>query len=231
MHVPPSLISIALAVAAGSLGGIALFAWRAKVQEQKRKRIPKRWPLHSRAVANTEECRVWGWLGRVFYDHHIMVKIPVTRFTVPHSREQGTHWHRLLNGVYCTFSVCAADGRVVGCVDVPRKNGISRSNRQLKATLLSQCGIAYCVVSSHDLPSMEEIRGEFLGEAPVPAAGTVSQDSLAAARDKLRVAIDRQRHNRPGAHGDYPESEFGVGTWQQNNSFIAPLDSRKADLR
>ncbi len=237
-----------LTATAGVIGGLLICAWRAKVQAGRRKRIPKRWPLHSRVIANTEECRVWGWLSKVFYDHHLMIKIPVTRFTLPRSRESGAHWYQLLSGVYCTFSVCAADGRVVGCVDVPRKNGISRSNRQLKLTLLSQCGIAYSVVNSYSLPTMEDIRAEFLGEIPPVAGGTESDgDSLMAAREKLRTAIDRQRHNRSGGfaaptpnhmpeplsapESQHSESEFGAGTWQLNNSFVVPLDSRAGDLR
>ena len=233
-----------LTATVGVMGGVLICAWRAKAIAKKRKRIPKRWPLHSRVMANTEECRVWGWLSKVFYDHHIMIKIPVTRFTLPRSRESGAHWYQLLSGVYCTFSVCAADGRVVGCVDVPRRNGISRSNRQLKLTLLSQCGIAYCVVNSHSLPSMEEIRTEFLGETPPVAGDTESDDdTLTAARDKLRTAIDRQRHNRTSGFGALapsgpepvsgPESQHSEsdGTWQLDNSFLAPLDSRAGDLR
>ena len=105
-----------ISVGIGAVAGVLLFAWRARVIDRNSKRIPKRWPLHSRVMANTEECRVWGWLGRVFYDHHIMIKTPVTRFTVPQSREQGQNWYQLLSGVYCTFTVCSADGRVVGCV-------------------------------------------------------------------------------------------------------------------
>jgi hypothetical protein len=237
-----------LTATVGVMGGFLVCAWRANAMAKKRKRIPKRWPLHSRVMANTEECRVWGWLSKVFYDHHIMIKIPVTRFTLPRSRESGAHWYQLLSGVYCTFSICAADGRVMGCVDVPRKNGISRSNRQLKLTLLSQCGIAYCVVNSHNLPTMQEIRAEFLGEIPPEAADTESDDdTLTAAREKLRTAISRQRHNRisglgalipdhrPEPVGDpesqHSESDFDDGTWQVNNSFVAPLDSRTGNLR
>lgn len=237
-----------LSAAVGVMVGMLICAWRAHLDALRRKRIPKRWPLHSRVIVNTEECRVWGWLSGVFYDHHIMIKTPVTRFTLPRSRESGAHWYQLLSGVYCTFNVCAADGRVVGCVDVPRKNGLSRSNRQLKRTLLSQCGIAYCVVNSHSLPSMEEMRSEFLGEAPAAISDTRSElEPLVVAREKLQTAIEKRRQNRTDAqsaptrhnpqqqHSDsesqLPESDFGAGTWQLNNSFVAPLDSRTGDLR
>ncbi|NML84305.1 hypothetical protein [Polaromonas sp.] len=236
-----------LAATVGLIGGFLAFAWRAKVLARRRKRIPKRWPLHSRVIANTEECKVWVWLSKVFYDHHIMIKIPVTRFTLPRSRESGAHWYQLLSGVYCTFNICAADGRVVGCVDVPRAHGISRSNRQLKLTLLSQCGIAYCVVNSHNLPTMEEIRIEFLGEMPQVAGDSESDGAtIAAAREKLHTAINLQRNNRANELGalaqdnapesvnspesQHFESDFGAGAWQLNNSFVAPLDSRAAHL-
>lgn len=237
-----------LTAAVGIVCGFVIYALRAKLVARRRKRIPKRWPLHSRVIANTEEFRVWGWLSKVFYDHHIMIKLPVTRFTLPRSREKGAHWYELLSGIYCTFSVCATDGRVVGCVDVPRENGISRSNRQLKLTLLSQCGIAYCAVNSHNLPTMEEIRSEFLGEVPRTEGYTESDlNTLTAAREKLRTVIDRQRHNRAAGSGapstrrrSYPasspesqhdDSDFDAEAWQMNNSFVAPLDSRAGDLR
>jgi hypothetical protein len=103
-------------------------------------------------MANSEERRVWSWLIRVFFDHHVMIKVPVTRFTLPRAKENSAHWYQLLSGVYCTFTVCGADGQVVGCVDVPGVNGISRGNLQLKLTLLSQCGIAYSVVNPNSLP-------------------------------------------------------------------------------
>lgn len=48
-----------------------------------------------------------------------MVKLPVTRFTMPQVREESQHWFQMLSGVYCTFTVCNVEGQVIGCVDVP----------------------------------------------------------------------------------------------------------------
>jgi hypothetical protein len=84
---------------------------------------PARWPLNPRVIVNSEERRVWRWLCRAFVDHHIMVKIPVTRFTMPRSPDNSVHWFNLLNGAYCTFTVCTPEGRAVGCVDVPGPKG------------------------------------------------------------------------------------------------------------
>ena len=224
-----------------ALGGAAQHVWRARIERAKRK-IPKHWPLTQRAIVNSEEIRVWNWLSRAFYDHQIMIKLPVTRFTVPQDRNDGMVWYRLLNGVYCTFTVCTAEGRVVGCIDVQGKNAIPRSTRLLKHSLLTQCELPYWVVRSSSLPTVSEIRREFLGETPSPQTlreHELEERVLIAAQANLRSAIHRQRGNRQtdfsplstwssSATGDSsigpPQSQW------QDNSFLIPLDSRKGDL-
>ena len=196
-------------------------------------------------MANSEECKVWRWLVRVFFDHYVMVKVPVTRFTFPHAGQNSAHWYQLLSGVYCTFTICGPDGQVVGCVDVPGRNGISRSNRKLKLTLLSQCGIAYWVVKSNSFPTLAEIRTDFLGEtAGMPSEKDKNGVAVTTAHQKLRAAVERQRHKRlnaeavivvgesqDGPESLVPDSGFAPSAWQQANSFIAPLDSRPVNLR
>jgi hypothetical protein len=71
------------------------------------------------------------------------------------------HWYQLLGGVYCTFTICKSDGKVIGCLDVPGKNALPRSTRMLKHSLLTQCGLPYWVVRSSSLPTVAEIRAEF----------------------------------------------------------------------
>lgn len=150
---------LALLVPAMLAVGALLHRTWVERKTSERRRIPKQWPLDTRAIANTEELQVWHWLGRAFYDHHVMIKLPVTRFTLPRDREEGMEWYRLLGGVYCTFTICKTDGRVVGCVDVPGRSGIPRSTRQIKHSLLTQCGLPYWVVRSSNLPTVSEIRG------------------------------------------------------------------------
>jgi hypothetical protein len=213
---------------AGVLGN----RWWTDRAAKARRRIPQQWPLEPRAMANSQERKVWRWLDRVFFDQHVMVKIPVTRFTLPRAKENSEHWYQLLSGVYCTFTVCRDDGQVVGCVDVPGVNGISRGNMQLKVTLLSQCGIAYCVVEPNSLPPLEEIRADFLGSHAAPVKKDLQGASMTTAHDKLRAAVDRQRHKRASADGSdsLSPSTYGSGAWQQPDSFIAPLDSRPGKL-
>ena len=225
-----------------ALGAFAHRYWVAKTERAKR-RIPKHWPLTPRAIVNSEEARVWNWLARAFYDHQIMIKLPVTRFTVPRDREKGMVWYRLLNGVYCSFTVCTADGRVIGCIDVPGKNALPRNTRLLKHSLLTQCELPYWVVRSSSLPTVSEIRAEFLGETPTPQTlrdREMEERALIAAQTNLRTALNRQRGNRQSDFNPlstWPNSKqggesgiSGMGSQWQENSFLIPLDSRKGDL-
>lgn len=136
-------------------------------KELAKRRIPRKWPLAIRAMVNSREKLVWRWLMRAFLDHHIMVKLPVTRFTMPQVKEEGQHWFQILGGVYCTFTVCTPEGNVIGCIDVPGVHGLSLSNQTLKHTLLSQCNIRYWVVDPENLPNATAIRAAFLGEQAV----------------------------------------------------------------
>lgn len=224
-----------------ALGAFLRHVWDER-KARAHRRIPKQWPLDSRAVANSEEILVWHWLARAFYDHHVLIKLPVTRFTMPRAKEEGMHWYRLLGGVYCTFSVCRSDGRVIGCIDVPGRTGIPRSTRQLKHSLLTQCGLPYWVVRSSSLPTVSEIRGEFLGETP--SAETMrdreqEERALIAAQANLRSALSTQRRHRQSEFSPlstWPGSTTGdsrvsdLGSQWQDNSFLIPLDSRKGDL-
>lgn len=219
------------------VGALLHGVWQDRLAKARR-RIPRQWPLDPRAVANTEELNVWHWLSRAFYDHHIMIKLPVTRFTLPREKQEGMEWYRMLGGVYCTFTVCRTDGRVVGCIDVPGRAGIPRSTRQIKHSLLTQCGLPYWVVRSSNLPTVTEIRSEFLGETPT--AQTLrereqEERAIIAAQANLRSALSRQRNNRASDFsplsswpGDSRVSDLG-SQWQ-DNSFLVPLDSRKGDL-
>lgn len=236
-------------VLVGVSTGLLVSAWRARQAERARKLIPTRWPLNPRLLANTDERSVWRWLNTSFPDYHVMVKLPVTRFTLPQERVHSKRWYELLSGVYCTLTVCGSDGNVVGCVDVHGNVRLSRRNRQLKQTLLAQCGIAYWVVESRDLPTREEVRAEFLGEIPQNLDGLQSEIHIDAARQKLRAALARQRENRevsrppkaPYSVRDWRVSESEPSTltmdsdlpdnsWQQADSFVAPLDSRRGTL-
>jgi hypothetical protein len=234
-----------MAMLASSVLGAFAYAWWRQNKELAKRRIPRKWPLVVRTLVNSREKRTWRWLVRAFLDHHVMIKMPVTRFTMPQIKDQGQHWFQILSGVYCTFTICTAEGSVIGCVDVPGPLGFSLSNQTLKHTLLSQCNIRYWVVDPDNLPSATEIRAAFLGEQAVlqeELERVRTEAEFNTTRANLKAALLRQRHhtnsdmarldaalaNEPHSHESY-ESQLTT-TWQQN-SFVAPLDSRGAELR
>lgn len=157
-------LSMVVAVAAGiGLGAMCYRTWAVRAAMNQR-RIPDQWQLRGRPLFTGVERTVWHWLKRVFFDHHVLVKIPVIRFLLPRSATQGQHSHELLKGVYCSFTICASDGTVIGCVDVPGSSGLRASNRDLKKKLFDECGIAYAVLSASQLPTLEALRAAFLSE-------------------------------------------------------------------
>lgn len=220
--------------------GIGVFFWWNKAATRKRRRIPKEWPLKVRPLVNGNERQVWIWLAKIMFDQQILVKLPVTRFTAPAANEDAAHWYQLLNGVYCTFTVCNMDGRVIGCVDVQGPKGISMSNQTLKHSLLTQCGIRYWVVAPSNLPHLTQIRTAFLGDQAVKANN--ERDHLETrfkdVRENLQAAVTRQRHSKTSsfaqldsAMGNAPEFlESRIASGWEQNSFVTPLDSRSADL-
>lgn len=239
------MIVAGLMAVSGALGAYA-YAARLKKQELAKRRIPRKWPLMVRAMVNSRERLVWRWILRAFQDHHVMVKLPVTRFTMPQVREEGQHWFQILSGVYCTFTICNAEGQVVGCVDVPGPQGLSLSNQTLKHTLLSQCNIRYWVVDPEHLPSLSTIRAAFLGEQAVlkeELERVRTETEFNQTRANLKAALSRQRGHQPSAsefarldailsadphsHDAY-ESQLST-TWK-HDSFVAPLDSRSGEL-
>ena len=156
-----------LGLLVGAVVGIGLYVWWLQKKSAALLRLPHKWPLVSRVLMTNEEYEVLRWLHSTFHDHLVMVKLPVLRFTTTAGKDKsGTapRWQELLNGVYCTFTVCTANGNVVGCVDVPGKRGLSKPNRELKESLLSDCHIAYTVVRSIKLPKGSAMRAAFLGE-------------------------------------------------------------------
>lgn len=232
-------IAFLFGIGLGIVLGAALFFWRSKVAASERRRIPKEWPLKVRPLVNSQQRRAWAWLTKVMFDHQILVKMPVTRFTAPAVKDDAAHWYELLNGVYCTFTVCDMAGKVVGCVDVQGLNTPSMHNQTLKHTLLSQCGIHYWVVDPANLPHLIQLRTAFLGEH---AARDTGRDELESrfndVRENLQAVVTRQRHSKstPAPRveaqiGDtqFLESRIGSSGWDQN-SFMTPFDSRTIDL-
>ncbi len=239
-------------IAGLGLGAGMLYGYQRR-QTRAQRRIPRDWPLAVRPLVNNREKLVWVWLAKVMFDQQILVKLPVTRFTAPKQGTDAAHWYHLLNGVYCSFTVCSMEGNIIGCIDVPGPQGLSMGNQTLKHNLLSHCGIHYLVVDPANLPHLIQIRTAFLGEHAARGAGLNSQleSQFKDVRENLQAIVDRKRHDKghdnshDKGHGksgaraqldaampntsDYAESQQLAPGWEQN-SFVTPLDSRSADL-
>ena len=165
-----TFLYLCLAVLVGAALGVGFYVWWVRREANAKMRLPSKWPLTSRVLMTNEEYEVFKWLQATFHDHLVMIKVPVLRFTVPVSKDEnggGARWQELLGGVYCTFTVSTSNGNVLGCVDVPGKRGLNKSNRQLKESLLSDCRIAYTVARSAKLPEVSAMRAAFLGEMQI----------------------------------------------------------------
>lgn len=229
--------SLAIAIAlfvSGLAAGMLYWRWRLRTAEHAARRIPKEWPLKARPLVNSKERRVWLWLAKVMFDQQIMIKIPVTRFTTPSRAEEAEQWFKLLNGLYCTFTVCDLQGRVLGCVDVPGKRGLSMGNQSLKHSLLSQCNLPYWVIEPDNLPHLAQIRTAFLGEDAVHGADVHLHDKLRDVAVTLQAAVSKQRSKTAAVQGathESPVSDGATPSHWEDNSFLVPLDSRAGELR
>jgi len=219
--------------------GAALLFWYNRSHQHRRYKMPAQWPLHKRPLANNREKRVWVWLAKVMFDQQIMVKLPITRFTAPTSGANARHWYQLLNGVYCSFTVCNLEGEVLGCIDVPGPRGLSMSNQTLKHALLTQCGIHYLVLDPDALPHLVEIRTMFLGEHAAHSNAQPLGSHFRDVSENLHATVDRQRQGKSNAAAQLDASlpntpeggENHINPGWEHNSFVTPLDSRSADLR
>jgi hypothetical protein len=264
-----TLLMTGLNLAIGLLLGALLYAWWLRRNGGVELRSVGKWPLGPRGLVTTHEHQVWTWLRHTFHEHVVLVKIPVQRFTTPLDRDnarrgskgkaQSEQLLQLLDGVYTTFTVSTTDGKVVGCVDVPGKRGLSQDDFEVKEALLADCGIAYTVVRGVQLPTSMAMRAAFLGESAVEQVRTFPQtrggDSsftaevdaftrhkmhtakLAALKElnkdeqqRMQAALDRKAG--VSAQGAAPKKTVRQErlAGQGDDSFYHPADTRPARL-
>ncbi len=248
----------------GAVAGIGGYAWWLHKKSSESLRLPDKWPLTSRVLITNEEYEVLKWLRTTFHDHMVMIKLPVLRFTKPidptdlEQNGAGKRWQELLGGVYCTFTICTANGNVVGCIDVPGKRGISKSSRDVKESLLSDCRIAYTFVRSTALPKASAMRAAFLGEVEVedqvehqPTMGgdssfhadldSFTRQKRLAAKDAALKELNRGNEVKaipkarpagfnPDGSGAFPSLKPERFPQQWDDSFIGVDESRPAKL-
>jgi hypothetical protein len=229
----------AAAVTCGIVLGAVFHAWWQHRAALARRRVPRQSRIVKRVLVNTREKRVWHWLVATFPEHHVMIKMPVTRFTTPEAEADREQWFALLSDVYCTFTVASPDGTAVGCVDVPGPNGIPASNLLVKRKLFSRCEVPFWVVEDGVLPASKDIFASFVPVMPVPQAqidaleAAVSSGDLRKARAELQATVSRQRRSKTDKAAGGDENGFADSTLTPDwapDSFQMPLDSRQGDF-
>jgi len=226
-------LALGLLLAAAALGVLWWWSRRAAAGRRKARRAPQPVAVQPRPMLGRAELPIWLWLRQVFPDHAIMVKLPLTRFSMPRDAAAAEGLFAMLGGVYCTFTLCDNQGRAVGCVDVMGERKLSRGNRQLKQTLLSQCHVGYWVMTANALPEPWAIRAEFLGhgaDADAHPPETTAPDKLQTARHSLVETLDRRRSDRSSQMGSLESGADSQNftAWGQPDSFPVPLDDRRS---
>ena len=210
-------------LAALLLAGALVFGiYRIRQQQKNEKQIPDYLNLRLRPLFSDVDRTVWLWLRQVFPEYEVLVKVPMVRFLSGYPEDLKTLVQ--IKDVYCTFTVCAPHGRVIGCIDVPGAKGLKASRRDLKQKLFEQCGLPYAVLGHQDLPTHAVLRAVFLKEtapltpstsqfepshssqasefpvteAPMDIAPTpvVNLDSVGSVRNSLHIKLDDNRKRR-----------------------------------
>ena len=233
---------------------VALLMWRRHKSRRSRlvarHRIPSKWPLKLRCAASAEECLAWAWLCDVFPEQHVVLKLPVTRFTAAIDPQQNRDWYHMLSGVHCLFTVCAPNGRVMGCVDL--HDGVSNQgrDRSLKQSLLTQLNVPYYSLRIGQRSGAETLRKLFLNvediAETVPVSPTVQlttprpssqadperdryQAEIIEIRQKLRTVVARGREvSRSSGFGALGDSSGAPLTASDE---FAPVEYEDSDFQ
>ncbi len=231
-----------VALLAGMFLGLFASAWWQERMALERRRVPRESPIVKRALVNSRERLVLRWLRKTFDEQLVMIKMPVTRFTMPLAEADREQWFSLLSDVYCTFTLATPKGKVIGCVDVPGSKGLSPSNLRLKRKLFARCGVPHWVVQPENLPHSMEIYAAFMTQvdelelAAEALRSGVAPGELERARANLQAALSRRRSAQGGARlhrAGGEDSQFTdsvLCTDWAPDSFAEPLDSRHSEL-
>lgn len=210
-----------------AVAGLLLYRWRQRQMALRSMRAPSQWPIMARELVTPDEHVVWQWLCDVFADYAVMLKIPLLRYIALSTPADSAVWHKRLSGVYCTFTVCNAEGTVIGCVDYVEADGSDHAHCYLKESILGKCGIPYVMAGPRQLPAAEKLRRVFIGEielsgpdmtgpgAPDSLAGValeltaaepLAPSSIDRARSDLQSSLEHRRRQRSVPPGGTPEA-------------------------
>ncbi len=183
---------------------------------------PSHWPIMARELVTPDEHALWRWLCEVFEDYAVMVKLPLLRYIALTSPSDSALWHKRLNAVYCTFTVCSADGAVVGCVDLIGA-AEDRAHGYLKESILGKCGIPYVMAGPGQWPAADSLRAEFIGEIELSGPDPTGPGTLEAVVDSAGKGLELTAVDAQAASPvDSVQSNLQFGLQQGRNQRGVP---------
>lgn len=160
-----SLAVIALSIALGwSL-------WRGRRMSAA---LPEELTLVTRPVFSSEERRLLRLLREALPHHVLLSRLPLERFCQPSETKQAPLWADVVEGLFVSFAICSANGRVLVAIDLDTDRGPSLQRQQLKHAALDACRVRYLRLAADQLPSVSELQALVPHAAnPTPAAPSV----------------------------------------------------------
>ena len=223
---------ILLAFLAGASGTAGLFYKREQMRASGKRRHPSSLHVKPRRILTGTEREIWRWLQAVFPNHHIMVKMPMTRFTLPGTPDKRMETFSCLSNLYCSFTICTKRARVIGCIDIAGgRTTLSGSNQELKQAILSQCDMAYWVLLPQSLPEVSILRAAFLGldeEGSDFIELEPNYSDIERMREHLKELVDREHNVLVSASNEAQSAAAQAGPdWTQADSFLMPLEEQR----
>ncbi len=169
-----SLAVIALSIALGwSL-------WRGRRMSAA---LPEELTLVTRPVFSSEERRLLRLLREALPHHVLLSRLPLERFCQPSETKQAPVWADVVEGLFVSFAICSANGRVLVAIDLDTDRGPSLQRQQLKHAALDACRVRYLRLAADQLPSVSELQAlvphAATGGAPMAAPAVVAAPPVA----------------------------------------------------
>jgi Protein of unknown function (DUF2726) len=144
--------------------------------------LPEELTLVTRPVFSSEERRLLRLLREALPHHVLLSRLPLERFCQPSETKQAPLWADVVEGLFVSFAVCSANGRVLVAIDLDTDRGPSLQRQQLKHAALDACRVRYLRLAADQLPSVSELQAlvpHAAGSAPAVTPSVVAAPAVA----------------------------------------------------
>jgi hypothetical protein len=130
------------------------------------------WPPQAVRVMTLPERKAYDLLRRALPRNHVVLaQVPLARFVSVPTRHPHNEWLRRVGRMSADLLVCDASSRVIAAVEVHGADETerSRARHERMARVLKAASVPVHVWNADGLPSVQEVRKLFLGDAEVEA--------------------------------------------------------------